>query len=68
MNQPNKTVVSLCKNDCVQYNKLKTGGNNPSITNAMKYSQLVRNGVVIKSANAIYPNKTPIFTSFSSKT
>lgn len=61
------SFFSLCKNNCVQYNKLKTGGNNPAVTNAMRYSYLVKNNLTSKSANAIYPNNTPLFTSYYSK-
>jgi len=35
--------MGLCDNTCVKYNKLKTHGNDPSITKAMRYSQLVNN-------------------------
>ena len=33
----------LCRNNCVQFNKLKTSSNDPTITKAMRYSQLVNN-------------------------
>ena len=40
-------ITKACElqNSCtpVNYNKVVTGGNDPSITNAMRYSQYVRN-------------------------
>lgn len=38
----------------VMYNKLKTGANDPSISNRMRYSQIVKNGK--RSSNAGYSN------------
>jgi hypothetical protein len=48
-----------------QPNKLKTSGNDPTITQSMRYSKLVnaRNYVITTPPpNKIYSYKTPLFT------
>lgn len=35
-------ILQCCNNNTVKYNKLVTGGNDPTITKAMKYSQTAR--------------------------
>lgn len=62
--------MKLCNNTCVKYNKLKTGGNNPTITKAMRYSQLVNNynyRNLQTPPKEIYSYQTPKFTKFYSK-
>jgi hypothetical protein len=61
--------ISMCQNinTCAQYNKLKTGGNDPSITKSMRYSQMVNSYKYTTNSKAIYPNKTPLFTNSFSK-
>ena len=69
---PSKPFVKmlLCDNNCVQYNKIKTSGNDPSITKAMRYSQLVNNYNYRNLKTHYKENfsqKTPIFTKYYSK-
>jgi hypothetical protein len=62
--------MKLCNNTCVKYNKLKTPGNDPSITKAMRYSQLVNSYkylTVQSSSNEEKSYKQPLFTNFFSK-
>lgn len=62
--------MKLCDNNCVKYNKLKTHGNDPSITNAMRYSQLVNNYKYLKVQTSVKEDnsyKQPLFTNFFSK-
>ena len=65
-----KPILPICDKNCVQYNSLKTGGNDPSISKAMRYSQLTRNYSyrnVETPPKLIYQYKTPLFTNFFSK-
>ncbi len=57
--------ILICLNNCVQYNNIKTSTNDPSITQSMRYSQLVKNRAYVTSLpppNKIYSYKTPLFT------
>jgi len=62
--------MSICDKNCIGYNKLKTGGNDPNITKAMRYSQLVTNYSyrnIETPTKEIYSYKTPLFTNYYSK-
>ena len=58
-----------CQLTCVQYNKLKSsGGNDPSITQSMRYSQLVNNKQYTSNTNKLFTTySVPIFTNRFSK-
>lgn len=58
--------ICIITNNCISYNKLKSGGNDPSITKAMRFSQLVKNSnyATIQPPKNIYPYKTPLFTTY----
>jgi len=65
-----KTNLPICNKNCIQYNTLKTGGNDPSISKAMRYSQLVNNYSyrnVETPSKLIYQYKIPLFTNYFSK-
>lgn len=69
---PNRrtTMPMLCDKNCIQYNSLKSGGNDPSISKAMRYSQLVNNYSyrnVETPSKVIYQYNTPKFTNYFSK-
>ena len=62
--------MKLCDNTCVKYNKLKTHNNDPSITKALRYSQLVNNHKYLTVESIVKENnlyKPPLFTNFFSK-
>jgi len=69
-NRIKKPDISICNKNCIQYNSLKTAANDPSITKAMRYSQLVKNYSyrnVETPPKVIYQYKTPLFTNYFSK-
>ena len=47
------SVQRTCRAD---YSKLKTGGNDPSISRAMRFSQIIRNTQYCKYWNYTVPN------------
>lgn len=62
--------ILMCNNNCVKYNKLKTSGNDPKITQRMRVAQLVNNYTYITKVDPtkpIYKYKTPLFTNYHSK-
>jgi len=62
--------MSICTKNCVQYNSLKTAANDPTLTKAMRYAQLVKNYSyrnVETPSKLIYQYKTPLFTNYFSK-
>lgn len=64
------SMNSICKNNCVRYNKLVTGANDPTISKAMRYSQLVHNYSyrnVQAPSKEIYTYNTPKFTNYFAK-
>ena len=63
----NKIPMCQSINTCVLYKHKKTNTNDPTITQAMRYSQIVNNYSYTKHNNIIYPYKTPLFTNYHSK-
>lgn len=60
----------MCNNNDIQYKKIKTPGNDPQITQSMRFSQLVNNYTFVNtlpSTKNIYKYKTPLFTNYHSK-
>jgi hypothetical protein len=65
MTRPKFDIIKFCENNKtgydanVQYVKLTTGGNDPTMSKAMRYAQYIRN-TNIKNAKPYIPPTPPI--------